>query len=305
MEEQTKQKYELDVDIEHVGQRLDFFITDALNGHFSRTYVKKIIESGDVTVNDVFQKPRYIVSFGDHVKAQVPDLVPMAADPENIPLDIVFEDDQIIVVNKPVGLVVHPAPGHYSGTLVNALLYHCNELSTTGGVLRPGIVHRLDRDTSGLIVAVKTDSAHRCLAEQFKNKTAGRKYIALVKGVVQFDNGIINEPIGRHHVERKKMAVSVEGKEAITHYKVIKRFEDFTELEVSLETGRTHQIRVHLAYIGYPILGDKVYGSSKGLNRPALHAKMLRVVHPVTKVPMDFEVPLAKDMKDLINKGIL
>lgn len=297
-------KYEFTVMPAGAGSRLDVYLVDEFGGGLSRTYIKKLIDGKKVAVNGVFHKAHYIIQLNDKIFIEVPDPDTTDIKPENIPLDIKFEDDHVIVVNKPAGLVVHPAPGHYTGTLVNALLYHCGELSAIGGEYKPGIVHRLDQDTTGLIIAAKNDSAHRSLAEQFKTREAGRVYIALVKGVVQLDNGIIELPIARHKIDRKRMDVEfVDGRDACTIYKVLRRFEDFTMLELKLATGRTHQIRVHLSHIGYPIIGDKTYGLAKGLNRQALHAKMLSFVHPVTGKRMEIDSELPKDMQEVIKRG--
>ncbi|MDD5439634.1 MAG: RluA family pseudouridine synthase [Candidatus Omnitrophica bacterium] len=298
------ENFEFIVEGEDAGQRLDVFLVDAFRKAYSRTFIKRLIDTGNVVVQGKTVNAHYLVQPDDDCRITVPDAEPLKVEAEPIPLDIVYKDQDIVVVNKQAGLVVHPAPGHYRGTLVNALLYHCGDLSGIGGVMRPGIVHRIDKDTSGLIVVAKNDTSHQSLSLQFKEKTAGRVYVALVKGIVQFDNGIIDEPIGRHATDRMKMDVTYEdSKDAITRYKVLQRFEDFTSLEATIETGRTHQIRVHLAHIGYPVLGDRVYGYFRGLDRQALHAKVLMFTHPRTGKHMRFEADLPDDMKEVIRRG--
>lgn len=300
------EQHEFVVGPDNCGKRLDVYLVDAIEHKFSRSFIKKLIDDDRVSVNGKRLNAHYLVSEGDKISLEVTDPEPLDLEPENIPVNIVFEDDDLVVVDKPAGMVVHPAPGNYKGTLVNALLYHCKNLSGIGGVLRPGIVHRLDKDTSGLIVVAKSDLAHRALAKQFKFKNAKRTYIALVKGTVQLDNGIVELPIGRHPMNRKKMGITfANSKDAVTRYSVIKRLKGFTVLELTLETGRTHQIRVHMAYLGYPILGDKTYGSSKGLSRQALHARKLTFIHPSTKELMEFESKIPEDMEGLISKGEL
>ena len=300
------EKFEFSYVAEGAGRRLDVFIVEKFGSKYSRTFVKKLIDAGRVLVNGGAENAHYHLKPGDAVAVEVPDAEAVKLEPENISVEIVYEDEDVVVVNKQAGLVVHPAPGNYSGTLVNALLYHCRSLSGVGGELRPGVVHRLDKDTTGLIVAAKTDTAHRSLAAQFKAKTAGRTYIALVKGIVELDNGIIDLPIGRHFMERQKMGVEFsEGRESRTHYSVLRRFKDFTMLELRLETGRTHQIRVHMAHLGYPVIGDKTYGSGKGLGRQALHAKKLAFVHPRTKKAMEFDTDIPADMAAVIARGRL
>ena len=234
----------------------------------------------------------------------LPDPQPVEIVPQNIPLDVVYEDDDVIVVNKPVGLVVHPAPGHPDGTLVNALLYHCGDsLSGINGELRPGIVHRIDRDTSGLIIAAKNDRAHLALAAQLQDHTLARVYEAVAVGGFKEDSGTVNAPIGRHPVDRKKMAVDPKGRPAVTHWKVLGRYPGCTHLECRLETGRTHQIRVHMAYLGHPLLGDTVYGAKKpvpGLAGQCLHARRLRFIHPTTGQPVELECPLPEWFTNLL-----
>jgi 23S rRNA pseudouridine1911/1915/1917 synthase len=257
-------------------------------------------------VNGHAAKSHLILRGGEAIEVIVPEARLAAIKPERIPLDIVYEDEHLLVVNKAAEMVVHPAPGNYGGTLVNALLFHCGELSGVGGEMKPGIVHRIDKGTSGLLVVAKDDAAHRSLAKQFKDKTIKRVYVALVKGSVELDNGIIELPIGRHIRDRKKMAVKFEAsKEALTRYKVLKRFEGFTVLELMLGTGRTHQIRVHMSYIGHPLIGDATYGSRAPIGRPALHAKTIGFMHPVTRKYMEFTSELPADMKEIIARGAL
>ncbi len=300
------QKYSFPVDRKNAGKRLDIFLVDSFKKKHSRSFVKKLIDKGLVVVNGNKAKAHHLVNFREEVTIEIPHPEPLCLKPEKMELDILYEDSDLIVLHKPPGLVVHPAPGNYSGTLVSGLLYHCEDLSGIGGSLRPGIVHRLDKDTSGVIVVAKSDAAHKSLSEQFKKRTIKRIYIALVKGVVQLDNGIIELPIGRHPLDRKKMGIKfVKSKEANTQYKVLKRFKDFTMVELKLGTGRTHQIRVHMSHIGHPLMGDKTYGSAKGLARQALHAKVLGFVHPKTKEYMEFDSKIPLDMREVIDRGRL
>jgi len=300
------EEYRFTVCHELAGKRLDVFLAESFEHKLSRSFIKKLIDKGAVTVNQKTPKAHQIVNEKDEVFLEVPDPEPVEVVPEDIPVNIVYEDSDLVVVNKQSGMVVHPAPGHYRGTLVNALIFHCKELSGIGGVLRPGIVHRLDKDTTGLIVVAKNDSTHKHLCVQFKNKDARRIYIVLVKGVVELDNGIINMPIGRHPMDRKRMGITLtNSREAVTRYSVLERFKDFSVLEVSLGTGRTHQIRVHMAHIGYPVLGDKTYGIKKGLSRQALHAKKLYFKHPGTGKEMEFETEIPNDMAEVIRRGTI
>ncbi len=282
-----------------VGQRLDVYIAE--RERISRSAAQKLIESGAVTVNGEEKAKNYRLREGDIVECELPEPVPADAQPEHIPLDIVWEDDSLLVVNKPKGMVVHPAPGHPSGTLVNALLYHCGKsLSGIGGVLRPGIVHRIDRDTSGLLCVAKTDEAHESLARQLASRTLQRRYRAVVIGNIKNESGTVSAPVGRHPVDRKKMAVVPGGRAAVTHYKVVERYRGYTQLALQLETGRTHQIRVHMAHIGHPVLGDPVYGRKTKWERAheellcgqCLHAKSLELIHPKTGEQMHFDSPL-------------
>lgn len=281
------------VDESGEGQRIDKWL--AAGGDYSRAQVQTWIKDGHVQVDHRVVKPNYKLVKGDTVRIQVPETEPLEAVAEELPLDIVYEDEDVIVVNKPQGMVVHPAPGHTTGTLVNALLFHCRDLSGINGVARPGIVHRIDKDTSGLLIAAKNDHAHESLARQMKDKTVERKYKAIVHGVMAHDNGTIDAPIGRDAKDRKKMVVTAHNsKNAVTHFSVLQRFNAFTFVECRLETGRTHQIRVHMKYIGHPIAGDPKYGPKKTLPLPgqALHAGLLGFTHPSTNQFLRFEAPL-------------
>lgn len=289
---------------ENEGVRLDTFAAEA--GALSRSGAAKLIESGDITVNGAPVSKKYIVKEGDEVQINLPEPEGYEVTAENIPLDIIFEDDDIIVINKPSGMVVHPAPGNYTGTLVNALLYHCHDsLSGIGGVMRPGIVHRIDKDTSGLIVVAKNDFAHRALSSQLERHGIVREYHALVRGGFKSDTGTVNAPIGRHPVDRKRMAVhptsSPNAKEAITHYEVIERYDNISYLKLMLETGRTHQIRVHMSHLGHALLGDEVYSTNKIrfekehaalFDGQMLHARRLSFIHPRTNESVSFESQL-------------
>ncbi len=292
----------------HAGKRLDRFLVEAFGGRFSRTFLRKLIDSKNVRVNGDGENAHYRVLAGENVDVSIPEPKALKIQAENIPLEIVYEDTDILVVNKPAGMATHPAPGRFTGTLVNALIARCGDLSGIGGVLRPGIVHRLDKETSGLLVVAKNDRAHINISNQFKNRKTRRRYIALAKGYVQLDNGRIEAPIARKKKDVTKMGISFAGekrKNAITNYRVLERMDGFTVLELFLGTGRTHQIRVHLAHIGHPVIGDKLYGSPKGLNRQALHAKTLGFFHPATKKFMEFDSELPEDMAGLIAKGKL
>lgn len=291
---------------DRAGERADAFLARSVPD-LTRSAAQRLLEEGAVTVNGTAVKKNYKTSPGDQVTFTLPDPEPIDVQPQNIPLDVVFEDDDVIVVNKPVGLVVHPAPGHPDGTLVNALLYHCGEsLSGIGGRKRPGIVHRIDRDTSGLIIAAKNDAAHLALAAQLADHTLARTYECLAAGNFREDSGTVDAPIGRHPVDRKRMAVVRQGgREAVTHWEVIARYPGVTHLRCRLETGRTHQIRVHLAYIGHPILGDTVYGAKKpvaGLTGQCLHAVGLRFIHPRTGEPVELTCPLPEEFVRMLEK---
>ena len=281
---------------DRAGERLDAFLARTVPG-LTRSAAQRLLEAGAVTVNGAPGRKNDKTAPGDAVEAALPDPEPVDVVPQDIPLDVVYEDDWVIVVNKPVGLVVHPAPGHPDGTLVNALLYHCgSSLSGINGELRPGIVHRIDRDTSGLIIAAKNDRAHLALAAQLQDHTLARVYEAVAVGGFQEDAGTVDAPIGRHPVDRKRMAVDRKnGRPAVTHWSVLGRYPGYTHLECRLETGRTHQIRVHMASIGHPLLGDTVYGAKKpwpGLAGQCLHARKLRFLHPSTGAPVELECPL-------------
>lgn len=288
-------------------ERIDKFLTDFLPD-LSRSHIQRLIKDGHVTVNEKCVKVNYKVGKEEVVKVIIPEpeTLPEIV-PEEIPLDILYEDDDILVVNKPKGMVVHPAPGHYTGTLVNAVMYHCQDnLSGINGVLRPGIVHRIDMDTTGSLLVCKNDQAHHILAEQLKEHSITRKYHAIVHGNLKEDSGTINAPIGRHPTDRKKMSVhSSNGRRAVTHYRVLERFGNYTYIECALETGRTHQIRVHMASIGHPILGDCVYGPAKcpfHLQGQTLHAKILGINHPKTGEYMEFDAPLPDYFQKLLQK---
>lgn len=291
-------KYEI---TEQTG-RLDKVLSE-LAPEISRSQIKNLIDDGYVTVNGEKVKPKYKVHSGDQIILDRPEPRSLELTPENIPLDIVYEDDDVIVVNKPQGMVVHPAPGHPDHTLVNALLYH-SPLSTINGTFRPGIVHRIDKDTSGLLMIAKNDMAHQSLAEQLKNKTNQREYLALVYGQIKEDEGTIDAPLGRNPQDRKKQAVVANGRHAVTHFQVVKRYTNFTLVKCILETGRTHQIRVHMKYIGHPLVGDPLYGPRKviGKNGQFLHAAVLGFKHPRTGEQMRFEVPLPENFQKMLNK---
>ncbi|UZQ81982.1 RluA family pseudouridine synthase [Thermoanaerobacter sp. RKWS2] len=286
---------------EDEGKRIDVFLAAELD--YTRSYIKKLIVDGLVFVNGKTVKPSYKVKENDEVVVNIPEVEKIDVMPENIPLDILYEDDDIIVISKPQGMVVHPAPGNYSGTLVNALLYHCKNLSGINGILRPGIVHRLDKDTSGVMVVAKNDKAHISLSNQIKERSVFKKYVAIVEGVIKDEEGKIEAPIGRHPVDRKKMAVIEDGRYALTLYKVLERFKENTLVEAVIKTGRTHQIRVHMAYIGHPVVGDHVYGFKKQkfkLEGQALHSRVLGFIHPTKGVYMEFEAPLPEYFVRLI-----
>ena len=282
---------------EQTGQRLDAFLAEQVED-LTRSAAQKLLEKGAVTIAGHPAKKNEKTTPGMVIEVELPDPEPIDVLPQNIPLDVVYEDADVIVINKPVGLVVHPAPGHPDGTLVNALLYHCGDsLSGINGQLRPGIVHRIDRDTSGLIIAAKNDKAHVALAEQLQDHSLARVYEAVVHGNFREDEGTVDAPIGRHPIDRKKMAIDrKDGRRAVTHWTVLGRYNGFTHIQCRLETGRTHQIRVHMASIGHPLVGDPVYGGNRkslpGLTGQCLHARKLRFVHPTTWEPIEVECPL-------------
>lgn len=281
------------------GERLDRWLADQVP-NLSRSRIQKLIEQGHIQVNEqVCTSRKLTIQSGDQIQVTIPAAEPLDLTPEEIPLDVLYEDEQLLIINKPAGLVVHPAPGHAAGTLVNALLAHCDNLAGIGGVQRPGIVHRLDKDTSGALAIAKTDLAHQHLQAQFKAKTARREYLAVVYGAPAAENGTIDVPIGRHLIDRKKQAVVPEergGRRAVTHWQVKERLGNYTLMQFQLETGRTHQIRVHSAHIGHPVVGDPVYGSGRsiGVNLPgqALHAWRLNLQHPMTETWIEAIAPL-------------
>lgn len=289
---------------DEAGVRIDKYLSEQLPD-ISRSYLQKIIKDGQVLANQKPVKANYKTAAGDFVELEIPEAVEPEIEPENLPLEILYEDVDVILINKPKGMVVHPSAGHYSGTLVNGLMYHCkDELSGINGVLRPGIVHRIDMDTTGVIIACKNDKAHNAIAEQLKEHSITRRYRAVVCGNIKEDEGTVDAPIGRHPVDRKKMAVvQRNGKEAVTHYRVLERFGNYTYIECRLETGRTHQIRVHMTSIGHPLLGDEVYGRTKApfkLEGQTLHAMILGFVHPTTGQYMEFEAPLPEYFAHLL-----
>lgn len=282
--------------------RLDKFISE--NSDISRSYASRLIEDGNVTVNSKTAQKKTKVAMGDEVRITLPEPEEIEAKPEDIPIDIVYEDDSVIVVNKPQGMVVHPAAGNMSGTLVNGLLYHCN-LSSINGAVRPGIVHRIDKDTSGLLVVAKTNEAHESLSEQLKERKALRKYQCIVNGNIKEDAGTVDKPIGRHPTDRKRMAIIEGGREAVTHFKVLERFGQFTLVECTLETGRTHQIRVHMQSLGHNIVGDPVYGVKKDREKgkgQLLHAKTIGFAHPKTGELMEFTSDLPEPFTMVLEK---
>lgn len=286
--------------------RIDKFLSDKIK-NLTRSAIVNLIENGNVTVNENSVPKNYKLKAGDKVDITVPDPVEYEAKAENIPLDIVYEDNDLIVVNKPKGMVVHPAAGNYEGTLVNALLYHCKDnLSGINGVLRPGIVHRIDKNTSGLLIVAKNDLSHKFLAEQIKEHSFTREYQAVVVGNIKDEKGTVNAPIGRHHTDRKKMTVTERNsKNAVTHYEVIARFKGYTHIKCILETGRTHQIRVHMAYIGHPVAGDDVYGIKKekvNFTGQCLHAGKIGFIHPTTKEYMEFTADPPEYFKEFLLK---
>ncbi|MBR5190457.1 MAG: RluA family pseudouridine synthase [Clostridia bacterium] len=296
----------IDVPESFEGERVDKFLSLLLENS-SRNSIQKLIENGKVLVNGVVVNKKYKVSTDDEVTVLPSELKPLDAEPENIPLDIVYEDEHLLVVNKPRGMVVHPAPGNYSGTLVNALLYHCKDsLSGINGILRPGIVHRIDKDTSGLLIVAKTDKAHIGLAQQIKEHSFTREYNAVIVGHLKEHEGTVNAPIGRNPKDRKKMCVTMQNsKNAVTHYKTIEDYEGYSHISLKLETGRTHQIRVHMAHLGHAVAGDNVYGNDKKsayLNGQCLHAIKIGFVHPITQEYLEFTSELPDYFTEFLNK---
>lgn len=289
---------------EYEGLRADKYLS-LIIGDKSRSYLQKLIKEGKALLNGGAVKPSCAVAGGDELVIDLPESELPAIVPEDIPLDIVYEDSDVLVVNKPKGMVVHPAPGHYSGTLVNALMYHCKDLSGINGVLRPGIVHRIDRDTTGLLIVCKNDKSHASIAAQLFDHSCRRVYHALAKGVFKETEGTIDAPIGRDAKDRKLMNVCTGGKNAVTHYKVIKQYKDRAYISCELETGRTHQIRVHMKHIGHPLLGDEIYGGPKvkGVQGQVLHAKTIGFIHPSTGEEMFFDSELPEYFSELITSA--
>ena len=289
------------------GERIDKYLSSEMP-ELTRSHIQKLIKDGSVEVNEKPVKANYRLCFDDSIKVSVPEPKEPEIAAEDIPLDILYEDDDIIIVNKPKGMVVHPAPGHYSGTLVNALMFHCgSRLSGINGIMRPGIVHRIDMDTTGSLIICKNDVAHQSLAAQLKDHSIRRIYVAIVHGNIKEDEGTIDAPIGRHPTDRKKMSTKAKnGRRAVTHYRVLERFGDYTYIQCELETGRTHQIRVHMASIGHPLLGDAVYGPGKcpfkGLEGQTLHAKTLGIIHPRTGEYLEVEAPLPVYFVELLDR---
>jgi 23S rRNA pseudouridine1911/1915/1917 synthase len=290
---------------EDVGKRLDVYLAENLSG-VSRSYVQRLIDENRVLVNGSPAKARVKTVFGMIVTVELPEPEVLDVQPANLPIDIVYEDKDLLIINKPKDMVVHPAPGNRDNTLVNALLFHCADLSDINGVIRPGIVHRIDKDTSGLLAVAKNNHAHQALAEQLKDHSMERIYEAIVEGILQEDKGTIDAPIGRHPVDRKKMAVTPgKGREAVTHFEVLARLSGVTHVRCRLETGRTHQIRVHMAYIRHPVYGDPLYGASSrkaDVGGQILHARYLILTHPTTGEKMQFEAPLPESFQELLKK---
>lgn len=289
---------------EEVNKRIDKYLSEVIENK-SRSFIQGLIDNDNIKVNDKLIKSNYKLKLNDIIEVNLPEPLELEVKAEDIKLDIVYEDHDVIVVNKPQGMVVHPAPGNYTGTLVNALLYHCKDLSGINGVIRPGIVHRIDKDTSGILVVAKNDNSHNFLAAQLKDHSMKREYYALVEGRVKNDIGTINEKLGRDPKDRIKMAVVIDGRDAITHYEVLENYDYTTLVKCNLETGRTHQIRVHMAHIGHPLVGDPVYGYKKSkfkLMGQMLHAKTLGFIHPTTKEFLEFSTELPSYFKNIIEK---
>ena len=292
----------VDESTDHI--RIDKYLNELLPDQ-SRSYIQKLLKDGHILVNNSIIKPNYKVKADDRIQIDIPEPIEANIEAENIPLDIIYEDNDVLIVNKPKEMVVHPAPGNYSGTLVNALMYHCKDsLSNINGVLRPGIVHRIDKNTTGCLIVCKNDQSHNFVADQLSEHSINRTYVGIVCGVLKDDEGTIDAPIGRNKRDRKLMSVNEDGKRAITHYKVLKRFRDYTLVQFKLETGRTHQIRVHMAYINHPLLGDDQYGRQKckfNLTGQCLHAKTIGFIHPSTKEYVEFEVDEPEYFKHLLD----
>lgn len=283
-------------------QRIDKFLSDKLQGR-SRSYIQGLIQEEKVKVDNKAVKSNYKIRSSEVITVEIPELVELDVKPEEIELDILYEDEEVIVVNKPQGMVVHPAVGNYTGTLVNAILNHCNDLSGINGVIRPGIVHRIDKDTSGVLVIAKNDNSHHKLAEQLKDHSMRRVYNALVEGLLKDDEGTVDAPLARHPIERIKISVVPGGRRAVTHYKVLERYKNTTLIECVLETGRTHQIRVHMSYIGHPLVGDPIYGYKKQKIKAEgqlLHARVLGFIHPTRGEYMEFQAPLPEYFQKVI-----
>ena len=297
--------FEIIVEESDINKRIDVFLANNLES-FSSSYIQDLIKKGKATIGGKSIRANYRLRNGDNVVLNIPKPEPLEILPENIPLDILYEDNDVILVNKPKGMVVHPAAGHYSGTLVNALLYHCKDnLSGINGVLRPGIVHRIDMDTTGVIIACKNDNAHQNIAKQLAEHSITRRYIAIVNGNLKEDEGVVDAPIARAKNDRKKMAVDKDGKTAVTHYKVLERLKNYTYIECVLETGRTHQIRVHMSYINHPLLGDEIYSGKKEcmkLQGQCLHAMVLGFIHPTTNEYMEFKAPIPEYFNEILKK---
>ena len=292
------------VDEKSEGTRIDKYLSDMLEEK-SRSFIQELIKKEKVVVNNKIPKSNYKVKAFDNIELEVPEPEILKVDAEDIPLNILYEDNDVIVVNKEQGMVVHPAPGNYNGTLVNALLFHCKDLSGINGIIRPGIVHRIDKDTSGILVVAKSDEAHNKLSEQLKNHSMKREYYALIEGRLKNDSGTINKPIGRNKKDRLKMGIVEDGKLAVTHYEVLERYNGYTLIKCILETGRTHQIRVHMSSIGFPLVGDPLYGFKRQkfkLDGQMLHAKTLGFIHPETNEYMEFNSELPKYFINIIDK---
>ena len=292
------------VDEKSEGTRIDKYLSDMLEEK-SRSFIQELIKKEKVVVNNKIPKSNYKVKAFDNIELEVPEPEILKVDAEDIPLNILYEDNDVIVVNKEQGMVVHPAPGNYNGTLVNALLFHCKDLSGINGIIRPGIVHRIDKDTSGILVVAKNDEAHNKLSEQLKNHSMKREYYALIEGRLKNDSGTINKPIGRNKKDRLKMGIVEDGKLAVTHYEVLERYNGYTLIKCILETGRTHQIRVHMSSIGFPLVGDPLYGFKRQkfkLDGQMLHAKTLGFIHPETNEYMEFNSELPKYFINIIDK---
>lgn len=300
------EKHCFTADIEHEDQRIDRYLTETLPEQ-SRSFFQKLIRDGFVIVNHIIVKVNYRLKTGDVIEIDIPDAVPTEIVPENIPLDILYEDDDLLIVNKPKGMVVHPAVGHSTGTLVNAIMYHCQgNLSGINGEIRPGIVHRIDKDTTGSLIICKNDEAHRNIAEQIKEHSVTRRYVGVVAGTFSEESGTVEGAIGRHPNDRKRMTINEKnGKPAVTHYRVLQTLKGASFMEFELETGRTHQIRVHMASISHPLLGDTVYGNSKNpykLQGQALHARTIGFIHPTTGEYIEVSAPIPEYMTELVRK---